>query len=253
MSTPAGQSSKAGSGQPAKAGSSRSPKAGSSQPPKARSSQPQKVSDIARRRMERRLASGRRSDLRWSEILDGSAAAFARRGYAQTTIEDIADEVGINRATLYYYVGTKEELLVALLDGPIDTLRARLEEVAERPLPARDKLIAALREYSRTIAELPALFIFLSENVHRVMAGQEADHIRANADRYGRVLAQIIADGAANGEFRSDIDAQTMVLAVLGMFNWMHRWFDPRGRKTLMDFGEDFIELALSAVAPDPL
>jgi TetR/AcrR family transcriptional regulator, cholesterol catabolism regulator len=219
-------------------------------PSKTGSGQSEKLSDIARRRMERRQASGRRSDVRWSEILDGSAAVFARRGYAQTTVEDIADEVGINRATLYYYVGTKEELLVALLDGPIDTLRSRLEEVAERPLPARDKLVAALREYSRTIAELPALFIFLSENVHRVMTGPEADRIRANADRYGRVLARIIADGAANGEFRSDIDAQTVVLGILGMFNWMHRWFDPRGRKSLMDFGEDFIALALSGLTP---
>jgi AcrR family transcriptional regulator len=210
----------------------------------------EKLSDIARRRMERRQASGRRSDARWSEILEGAAAVFARRGYAQTTIEDIADEVGINRATLYYYVGTKEELLVALLDGPIETLRTRLEEVAGRPLPARDKLVAALREYSRTMAEVPALFIFLSENAHRVMAGPEADRIRSNADRYGRVLARIIADGAANGEFRSDIDPQSAVLGILGMFNWMHRWFDPNGRKSLTDFGEDFIALALSALAP---
>lgn len=230
MSTPARQPSKARSGRSAKP--------------------PEKLSDIARRRMERRQASGRRSDVRWSEILAGSAAVFARRGYAQTTVEDIADEVGLNRATLYYYVGTKEELLVALLDGPIDTLRTRLEEVAARPLPARDKLVAALREYSRTMAELPALFIFLSENVHRVMAGPEADHIRANADRYGRVLAGIITDGAANGEFRTDIDAQTVVLGIVGMFNWMHRWFDPRGPKSVADFGEDFIALALSALAP---
>ena len=218
--------------------------------PKARSGQAETLSDIARRRMERRQASGRRSDARWSEILQGAAAVFARRGYAQTTIEDIADEVGLNRATLYYYVGTKEELLVALLDGPIETLRIRLEEVAGRPLPAPDKLVAALREYSRTMAELPALFIFLSENVHRAMTGPEADRIRANADRYGRVLAQIIAGGAANGEFRSDIDAQTVVLGILGMFNWMHRWFDPHGRKSLTDFGEDFIALSLSALAP---
>lgn len=217
---------------------------------KAGSGPSEKLSDIARRRMERRQASGRRSDARWSEILEGAAAVFARRGYAQTTIEDIADQVGINRATLYYYVGTKEELLVALLDGPIETLRTRLEEVAGRSLPARDKLVAALREYSRTMAEVPALFIFLSENAHRVMDGPEADRIRSNADRYGRVLARIIADGAANGEFRSDIDAQTVVLGILGMFNWMHRWFDPNGRKSLTDFGEDFIALALSGLAP---
>lgn len=209
-------------------------------------------SDIARRRQERRQASGRRSDARWQEILTGAGRVFARLGYGQSTLEDVAGEVGISRATLYYYVGTKEELLVGLLHDPIETLRVRLEEVAAQPLPAPERLGQALREYVRTMAELPELFIFLSENVHQVMSGPEADHIRENADRYGRTLAEVIRSGAKAGEFRDDIDPSVAVMGIIGMFNWIHRWYDPDGERSLADFGEVFIEMALSSLAPKP-
>lgn len=207
-------------------------------------------SDIARRRFERRQATGRRSDARWEEILAGAGRVFRRLGYGQSTLEDVAAEVGISRATLYYYVGTKEELLVGLLHDPIQTMRTRLEEVAAGPEPAPERLAAALREYVRTMAELPELFIFLSENVHQVMSGPEADHIRDNADRYGRTLAGVIRSGAKVGEFRTDIDPSIAVLGIIGMFNWIHRWYNPNGKRSLMDFGEVFIDMALSSLAP---
>jgi AcrR family transcriptional regulator len=208
------------------------------------------LSDIARRRMERRNAQGRRSDARWQEILAGAARVFARLGYHQATLEDVAAEVGLNRATLYYYVGTKEDLLVSLLRGPLETLRVQLEDISARPLSARDKLVTTLRQYVATMAEHPELFIFLGENVHNVMSGPEADAIRGNADRYGRVLAEVISTGVAAGEFRSDIEPMVAVLAILGMFNWMHRWYNPRGRRSLAEFGEAFITMALSALKP---
>ncbi|GHF41450.1 AcrR family transcriptional regulator [Amycolatopsis bartoniae] len=198
--------------------------------------------------MERRQAGRQRSDARWAEILTGAARVFGRLGYAQSTLEDVAAEVGISRATLYYYVGTKEELLVALLHDPIETMRTRLEEVAAQPDSATERLAAALREYVRTMEELPELFIFLSENVHQVMSGPEADDIRDNADRYGRALADVIRSGAKAGEFRTDIDPSVAVLGIIGMFNWIHRWYNPAGERSLTDFGEDFIKMALSAL-----
>ncbi|MFC7496959.1 MULTISPECIES: TetR/AcrR family transcriptional regulator [unclassified Nocardioides] len=207
-------------------------------------------SDIARRRMERREAGRRRSDERWSEIIAGAAQVFRRLGYAQATLEDVAQEVGINRATLYYYVGTKEELLVSMLDRPIEQLRTRLEEIAEGAEPPSQQLARALREYTTGLAEEPELTVFVAENVHRAMKGPEADRIRDNADRYGRVLAGIIAKGARTGEFRSDIEPSVAVLGILGMFNWMHRWFDPSGPRSLTEIGEDFVALALGGLQP---
>ena len=207
-------------------------------------------SNIARRRQERREAGGRRSDERWAAILAAATTVFRELGYEKATLEDIANEVGINRATLYYYVGTKEELLVALLAEPIEMVRTRLEEDAAAKMPAPEKLAAALRNYVKTLDEHPELFIFLSENVHTVMTGPDADALRANADRYGQVLTQVIRDGAASGEFRNDVDPQVAVLAILGMFNWMHRWYRPGGRRSLIDIGEEIVRLSAAALQP---
>lgn len=208
------------------------------------------ASVIARRRAERRQASGRRSDARWAEIVQGAGKVFRRLGYSQSTLEDVAAEVGINRATLYYYVGTKEELLVALLQQPMEALRTRLEEVADRDISATERLAAALREYVRTMEELPELFVFLGENVHNVMSGPEAERLREDADRWGRALTRVIVSGVDSGEFRNDIDPQVAVLGITGMYNWIHRWYRSDGRRSLAEIGEIFLEMALSALRP---
>jgi TetR/AcrR family transcriptional regulator, cholesterol catabolism regulator len=205
-------------------------------------------SDIARRRMTRRAAGGRRSDDRWAAVLTAASAVFRDIGYQKATLEDIAREVGINRATLYYYVGTKEELLVALLAAPISAVTARLAEDAAHDGPARDKLAAALRGYVETLDQHPELFIFLRENVHAAMTGPDAEALVAEADRYGRVLTQIIREGAASGEFRSDVDPQVAVLGILGMFNWMHRWYRPDGPRSIVEIGEELVRMSLAAV-----
>jgi AcrR family transcriptional regulator len=183
-------------------------------------------------------------------VLAAASHVFADVGYEKATLEDVAREVGINRATLYYYVGTKEELLVSLLTEPIATVTSRLEEDAGRDAPADEKLAAALRGYVKTLDEHPELFIFLSENVHTAMTGPDAEELVSEADRYGRILTGVIRDGQKAGVFRQDVDPQTSVLAILGMFNWMHRWYRPDGRRSLIEIGEDLIRLSLAALEP---
>lgn len=208
------------------------------------------VSDIARRRQERRDASGRRSDTRWAEVLRGATTVFQRVGYVQSTLEDVATEVGINRATLYYYVGTKEELLVALLAGPIHDLRRGVESIAAEAIPVRDKLTALLREYVQVLDTHPELMVFLAENIHKVMSGEAADEIISDADRYGTILTALVAQGMKAGEIRDDLEPRVAVMGVLGMFNWIHRWYDPNGPLTLPDIGRGFIDMALDGLAP---
>jgi TetR/AcrR family transcriptional regulator, cholesterol catabolism regulator len=218
--------------------------------PTRRKQEEEPPSEIGRRRAERREAEGRRSDERWQDVLAAAAEVFRRLGYSQARLEDVAQEVGISRATLYYYVGTKEELLVALLGDPIATVTASLKKVAAEDIPAEEKLVASLREYLHLLEENPTLFIFLSENIHKVMSGPEADEIRANADSYGRVLTKIVSEGMKSGEFRDDIRPQVAVLGIIGMFNWMHRWYVPSGKESLPAIGEDFVTMSLAALQP---
>ncbi|MFV0309907.1 MAG: TetR/AcrR family transcriptional regulator [Desertimonas sp.] len=206
------------------------------------------TSEIARRRAERRLAKGRRSDERWTSILSGATTVFARLGYAQATLEDVAAEVGVNRASLYYYVGTKEELLVALLYQPMHQMTANMKAIAQQALPPEEKLRRVLEQYAADMVSTPALNFFLAENLHQVMSGREASDIIENAGVYGEGFTEIIRAGIDDGTFRADLDPKVCTMAILGMFNWTHRWYRPGGSLSLEEIARQFAELALAGL-----
>ena len=106
---------------------------------------------------------------------------FRREGFARARLEDVAVEVGINRASLYYYVGTKEELLVALIEQPAYTMTRHCREALDSDSPADDKLRRALHAYIEDLANSPEVFLLFSESQH-LGAIPEAQDIVANAD-----------------------------------------------------------------------
>jgi AcrR family transcriptional regulator len=207
-------------------------------------------SDNARRRQERRSADRRASNERWLSILEGANVVFRREGYARARLEDVAAEVGINRASLYYYVGTKEELLVALVEQPAYEMTKHCDEALRTNRPADDKLRSALRAFIEDLQAYPELNLLFSESQH-IATIPEAAPIVDNADAYGKTLLAIITEGVATKVFRSDLDPRLVMLGVLGMHNWIHRWYVPQGRNTLDEIGDVFAEMVLSGLRPD--
>ncbi len=197
----------------------------------------------------RRAADRRPSNARWRKILEGAAVVFLRDGYARARLEDVAAEVGINRASLYYYVGTKEELMVALIEAPAYEMTRHCRDAVKAELPADEKLRLALRAYIEDLQTHPELFVLFNESQH-LSTIPEAKPIVANADAYGKTLLSIVQEGVDSGAFRSDLDARLVMLGILGMHNWIHRWYVPGGRNSLNEIGEVFAELVLSGLRP---
>lgn len=206
-------------------------------------------SDNARRRHERRNADRRASNERWQTILKGAAEVFRREGFARARLEDVAVEVGINRASLYYYVGTKEELLVALIEHPAYEMTRHCREALESDAPPEQKLRRALDSYISDLADYPELFLLFGESQH-IATIPEAQGIVTNADAYGKTLLAIIEEGVAGGVFRSDLDPRLAMLGILGMHNWIHRWYVPGGRNSLSEIGDAFAAMVLSGLRP---
>jgi AcrR family transcriptional regulator len=206
-------------------------------------------SDNARRRHERRNADRRASNERWQTILKGATEVFRREGFGRARLEDVAVEVGINRASLYYYVGTKEELLVALIEQPAYEMTGHCREALESNGPADEKLRRALQAYIEDLAAYPELFLLFAESQH-IATIPGAHGIVTNADTYGKTLLAIIEEGVATGVFRSDLDPRLVMLGVLGMHNWIHRWYVPGGRNSLTEIGDAFAAMVLSGLRP---
>jgi AcrR family transcriptional regulator len=170
-------------------------------------------------------------------------------GYANTTLEEIALEVGINRASLYYYVGTKEELLIEMLHKPIFDMTKNLAAIQKLPITPQEKLRQAIDTHMRALEEnYPELFIFLAEHLHLLTVGNADRDVVANARRYGDIFTAIIEEGQKSGEVKTGIHPRIAMMGIVGMCNWTYRWYLEDGGMTLTEIGDDFAVLCLNGL-----
>jgi AcrR family transcriptional regulator len=108
-------------------------------------------------------ASTTRRDLMSNAIVECATALFDERGFSETSLQDIADEIGIQRPSLYHYFKSKDELLSTLLHDVV-----RQNETSEfrdaKELSPRERLERMLFNYGRSIAEDPARFRLITRN-----------------------------------------------------------------------------------------
>lgn len=162
---------------------------------------------------------------RRTEILHAALRAFRDRGYHGTTLEDIAQQLGVRKTALYHYFPDKEAILYACH-------REGLEEVAGLVARARlspshaDQLAYVIREHVRVMTDtLEGSSLALE--VSALSPAHRAEVIAAR-DRYEQSLRDIVRRGVVAGEFRP-VEPKLAVFAILGAINWVARWYSPDG------------------------
>jgi len=187
-----------------------------------------------------------RRELVENEIYENAIRLFAERGFAGTSLQDIADALGITRPALYYYVKSKDELLAKLAADVAGGSAAQIAEVAARPdLDAVGKL--------REIARLNALRVASQPERFRLLIRSEADLPPELSDAYDasrravlKAVTGVIEDGIRAGRFQP-VDARVAALAVIGMGNWVAWWFRP-GRDNADAVADQLADMAVAAV-----
>jgi AcrR family transcriptional regulator len=182
--------------------------------------------DGAPARATRTRTSSSRRELMTSEILEHATRLFAARGYDGTTLQDIADAIGITRPGLYHYISSKEELLAELVREVSENSVHVVREVRLRTdFSSVDKLQAVVRALVLQRAGAPERFRVLDRTEAALPEEIAAQHLKARRE----VLAEmrtIIEEGVSSGEFRPR-DARLAALSVIGMCNWVAWWFHP--------------------------
>lgn len=177
-----------------------------------------------------------------TELLDKATQLFASKGFDATTLQDIADAMGVSRPALYHYVRSKDDLLEMLVEQVSQHLADVLAELARRQdLSPTQKLRELTGLLVRQRAEHPAQFRILdqAETVLPEPAGTK--HVEAKR-RVLREMTAIIDEGIATGEFVA-VPARTAALSLLGMCNWVAWWIKPTADvkpivATLTEFAE---------------
>jgi AcrR family transcriptional regulator len=192
-----------------------------------------------------------RTQKRKREILDAGAQVFREKGYESSSIQDITDRVGIFKASFYYYIDSKEDLLYEILHG-----------VHQEALDAIEQAVAAeTATLDRIRAFVVALFTFHAENLVRIgvffsdfrsLSAERHDAIVRERDRYDGLLRSLIREGQAESVICPDIDPKVTTLAILGMVNWIYQWYRPEGDWSARALGEAYADIAIGGILCTP-
>jgi AcrR family transcriptional regulator len=166
---------------------------------------------------------------RREELTRVAAQLFAERGYAGTSLGDLAKALGMQKASLYHHIASKEDLLWEVASAGAEAFHAALDGIPEQAL-ALEKIRLALRGHLHVVAEqLDAATVFTRE--WRALEGERRERFLAERRRYEERIRALFREGVEQGELRTDLDVATAALLLLSAANWAYTWLRP-GRET---------------------
>jgi TetR/AcrR family transcriptional regulator, cholesterol catabolism regulator len=183
---------------------------------------------------------------RMEEILARAAELFYEKGYHATTIEDVARKVGMLKGSLYYYIRSKEDLLYELLLGIIvkgvENASKAIDGIAD-PTERLEKAVEAQIEH--IIQNQTYVGLFLHE--FNTLNGKRQKRIQEEMLKYQKIFVDAIREGQKQGQF---VEADTLLLtdAILGMTNWIYRWYPGTRNPGLDNVKKAFISFIMNGI-----
>lgn len=185
-----------------------------------------------------------------AQILRTAADLFRERGYRASTLDHIAARLGMSKASLYTYFRAKEEMLAAISRETIEGFTRELTLVLRSRLEPEEKLRRVVRQHVRfVIANQSFLTVFFSEEAN--LPSRFARALRAQKDRYDRGVESVVVQGIRRGVFR-DAPPRLVVFGLLGMLNWLYKWYNPRGRWGAEEIAAVFLALIEGGLLKQP-
>lgn len=181
---------------------------------------------------------------RRDQVLSVAARLFSERGYRGTSMQHLAESLGILRGSIYAHIASKEDLLFEIVDRGADRFITRMEEVIASEVSPEVKLQKAIEAHVTTVAEhLEASTVFLND--WKFLSPERRDEIQAKRDLYEELIREIVEEGIEWGVFDESLDAKFASLLVLSAVNWIYQWFDPTGEFTPQQIAQTFSAMIL--------
>jgi AcrR family transcriptional regulator len=187
-------------------------------------------------------------EVRWQEIVEKATELFYEKGYQGSSLQDLADKIGILKGSIYYYIGSKEDLLDAVIGQVHEAGIRNIDSLAETEGNALERLRRVIVGHVvHMCANLVATTVFLHEL--DALSEERRNVILGSGHTYQQVFRGLIADGKKEGVIRQDVDERLAALSILGSLNWIHRWYREGAAFTPLDIGTQFADLHVRSVA----
>jgi AcrR family transcriptional regulator len=183
-----------------------------------------------------------RYDRRQQRVVLEAAAVFAERGYDQTSIQDLADAIGLAAGGLYHYIGSKERLLISICDQLMEPLLAAARGLVAEPATPVERLRALVRLWVAHVVEHRDHMLVFQQERHAIERGDQWRGVRGSRKRFERLVEDALAGVEDSGE-AAFADRRLALSALLGMVNHTAQWYRPRGRLSPVEIADGYVDL----------
>lgn len=161
------------------------------------------------------------------EVLDAAAKVFHKVGYSDASIQEVANELGILKGSLYHYIDSKEDLLFRLVDQTHDEVHQVLEDVAaiEGLEPAERIGAYVRRQVEYNFANLLQVTVYFRE-LDRLSPKRRATII-ARRREHEQWLTDLIVEAQKCDQADPELDAQVLSRNIFASIIWTYRWYRP--------------------------
>jgi TetR/AcrR family transcriptional regulator, cholesterol catabolism regulator len=185
---------------------------------------------------------------RREEILALAARIFADKGYASTTVREIADAAGILSGSLYHHFDSKESMLDEIMHGFLDHVVAQYRATVAEGGSSLEVLQALVREAFSSLGANPAALAVMLNEFNFLVQFPRFAYLREGAEETERLWVGVIEDGMRVGVFRSDLDGR-MVYRFMRDSIWISvRWYQPYGKYRPEEIADLYLELLLEGL-----
>lgn len=189
---------------------------------------------------------------RRAEITRAAAQVFHRKGYERTTIGAVADVLGTDRASLYYYISGKDELFDDVVrevtEANVATALAIRDGCEPAPIKLRSMIEALMASYAETY---PMLYVYMRENLSEIKGPREgwSRYMRSMNRQYEDAVIDVVQQGFDEGTLRATGSARIVAFGIIGMVGWTNRWFSPdRSTESPQELARIFADTVLDGL-----
>lgn len=175
------------------------------------------------------------------QILTVAAEAFARNGYVATTLDQIADQLGFTKPSLYYYFSSKQAILAALFDQMVSQYFAGAQRIAQSDLPPVDKLRRLFDEHIDFVINRTAwTVVFTNDEIH--LHDEKRVTVRRRRRKYDQLLQNIYEEGVRTKAFK-ETNSYAVIAGLVGLATSLSVWYRRGGDITPSEVKEIYWNL----------
>ena len=186
---------------------------------------------------------------RLAEVYRTAAQIILRKGYDATSINDIANALGMTKAGLYHYINGKKELLFDIMNFGLDELDAEVAEPAAAIADPSARLRFIIATHAQLVTRGQGAITILVDEITALSPAQNRMITRRKRE-YFDSLRNVLNELKLAGKLQ-DVDTTAATFSLLGMISWLSRWFRQDGSLTQEQVAEQIVKIALNGLMRD--